>query len=138
MMNDSEMLAIARGALEALELYARHLLALWETQNLRYQNRWFLAWQQANIVVNALDAIRGHGTEEMSGAWISTEARLPEELQDVLLYSVDHGITVGVRAYNDSWSTTWWGYTEISWFSHWMPLPEPPAERRGHEESEEE
>ena len=65
-MTDSEKLTVALEALEALEPTAHRFLERREAEDARYQERWFLAWQQAGIVVRALDEIRGHGEREES------------------------------------------------------------------------
>lgn len=58
-MTDQEKLAVAMGALEALEPYARRCVEACEENGDGYTRRWFVAWQQSLMVIRALGQIRG-------------------------------------------------------------------------------
>lgn len=71
--------------------------------------------------------------------WIDANERLPRDARDVTLVSKEHGVVNGYY-----WSGLHWGKdVEPSWFiscgthegkaddvTHWMPLPEPPANHK--------
>ena len=69
--------------------------------------------------------------------WIKCSERLPEPMQDVLVWSPAFGIAGGEydvafqSRFVDEWcgahisSHSEWDFNEIT---HWMPLPAPPAE----------
>ena len=64
---------------------------------------------------------------ETQPKWISVEERLPEEFEDVLVFSRN-----GSRTWTEVAHLTrnqWWrvGIPMIN-VTHWMPLPEPPKE----------
>jgi len=72
--------------------------------------------------------------------WISVKDRLPEEGEEVLIfgqYLNDIPKILGVRSRykgDQDWKYTWegpdeWVYREND-VTHWMPLPEPPKEKK--------
>jgi hypothetical protein len=61
--------------------------------------------------------------------WISVSERLPEELTTVLVYHPDapfapSGIDLASQMDGDSWMLS---DGRLGQPTHWMPLPEPPA-----------
>ena len=65
--------------------------------------------------------------------WIPVTERLPEEDADVLCSRGNHiGALIDVYTYkgDGKWEDSYgyWNYTDIEGITHWMPLPEPPAE----------
>lgn len=59
--------------------------------------------------------------------WIPVEERLPEDGQGTLVICRDGYITTMAYEY-ERW---WWQGTEDQTVTHWMPLPEPPSEKKG-------
>lgn len=60
--------------------------------------------------------------------WIPVEERLPEENVCVLANHWMTGIEMAFRR-DDQWGVAWTGFMGSgSGYTHWMPLPEPPAE----------
>ena len=72
--------------------------------------------------------------------WIKCSERLPEEKEEVLLFS-DEGITQGCREISKRYDGSVYKEWNICWFdehgcgccggeyfkpTHWMPLPSPP------------
>jgi len=62
--------------------------------------------------------------------WISVEERLPSENHDTLIVAVVNEIGeyfIDTDAfYIDEQYFRFWGQSETSNVTHWMPLPEPP------------
>lgn len=61
--------------------------------------------------------------------WISTANKLPDKNEDVLLYHIRYGVTIGFLSRGNHWyiggiDDIQDGDTVIAW----MPLPEPPEE----------
>ena len=63
--------------------------------------------------------------------WISIQDRLPDDMQEVIVYSVDGGVESGVY-----YSEGCFDYYDVSNRSilvnvtHWMPLPNPPQDAK--------
>lgn len=57
--------------------------------------------------------------------WISVDDRLPEDGDEILMWSeVFHGVVLGDRSDGE-----WWNESDIittAKITHWQPLPEPP------------
>lgn len=68
--------------------------------------------------------------------WISVNERLPEREQRVLVSnSVTKHVTIGEMADEYNYGHWFWGRmfdTDLGSgvFTHWMPLPEPPKEKK--------
>ena len=62
--------------------------------------------------------------------WISVEDRLPEPMQEVLVFDGDDLVFVRLWSWDDGESHWYDSYGAIdscgSNITHWMPLPEPP------------
>lgn len=54
--------------------------------------------------------------------WVSVKDRLPEQYEEVLVYSTKYGVQVDWIA--DKVDYLWWNYGEL--VTHWQPKPEPP------------
>lgn len=55
--------------------------------------------------------------------WIKVEDRLPDNMQDVLVYDKNRGRIIGF--YSDGqWGDDLRNYHQVT---HWMPLPEAPS-----------
>jgi hypothetical protein len=54
--------------------------------------------------------------------WIKVEDRLPDNMQDVLMYDKNRGRIIGFYS-GDQWSDDQRDYRQVT---HWMPLPDPP------------
>jgi len=62
--------------------------------------------------------------------WISISDKLPEE-DCAVLVSGPHGVElVCFNYYHRCWDDAWGDdyYKDITYFTHWMPLPRPPKE----------
>ncbi len=61
--------------------------------------------------------------------WIFTENKLPDKNEDVLLYHIRYGVTIGFLSRGNHWYIG--GIDDIQnrdTVIAWMPLPEPPEE----------
>ena len=56
--------------------------------------------------------------------WISIKDRLPSEIELVLIWDQDHGITCCMYECGE-WLGDEYHFEKVT---HWMPLPEPPKE----------
>jgi hypothetical protein len=91
----------------------------------------YVTGSQLNDLATALETKEWVLVPKDAGRWIPVEERLPEEDEDVLVIEEDGGMLVANR--NDRGN---WGHSFGSggpsdgraWPTHWMPLPEPPAE----------
>ena len=63
--------------------------------------------------------------------WVSVEEMLPEEVENVLVFSRHGDVTWIQTAYRIK--KHWWqmGGPISSYVTHWMPLPEPPKMEEG-------
>ena len=62
---------------------------------------------------------------EVNQQWISVEDRLPDELQDVLSFSIHDGVFQSIyRANKFKKTLVVWLHNEVT---HWMPLPSSPS-----------
>lgn len=65
------------------------------------------------------------------GEWISVKDKLPDLGEPVLIYSYPN-IEIGCVDTDDTGENVWYlqnvGLIDIGWYTHWMPLPEPPKE----------
>lgn len=56
--------------------------------------------------------------------WIKVEDRLPDNMQDVLMYDKNRGRIIGFYS-GGQWGDDLRNYHQVT---HWMPLPDPPPE----------
>ena len=59
--------------------------------------------------------------DEIMSDWISVKDRLPEQYEEVLVYSAKYCVQVDWIADKPYY---WWNYGEL--VTHWQPKPEPP------------
>lgn len=66
-----------------------------------------------------IDHIKNEPTVQMYGCWIPVKDRLPGRFDVVIAHFADGNIFTTCYARDpDAWDN--------HWFTHWMPLPEPP------------
>ena len=65
------------------------------------------------------------GKKAVAYKWISTEDRLPERFQPVIICRKNGEVGHGHRDFNGWWKV--YG-TRVKAVTHWMPWPEPPKE----------
>lgn len=58
--------------------------------------------------------------------WVSIKDRLPKKHEDVLAFRPDDGIIITRLSWMLDSEPIW--ADEVSNYTHWMPLPEPPKE----------
>ena len=81
------------------------------------------------------EAIRRIGTLTPPNEWVSAEERLPQNNEQVLMWSAKWNIAEA----GSYWNKHFWVYSEIGDgyiaenITHWMPLPAPPKKERDHE-----
>lgn len=56
--------------------------------------------------------------------WISVKDKLPEQYEEVLVYSAKYGVQVDWIADKVANKYLWWNYGEL--VTHWQPKPKPP------------
>lgn len=62
--------------------------------------------------------------------WISVKDKLPEENQNCIIWTGSAFMSAFYLG-NDKWWLDYYDRTQTvtsDWFTHWMPLPEPPKE----------
>lgn len=75
----------------------------------------------------ALEAMQEYATQEKQG-WVKTSERLPEWMQDVIVFIEDIGVRIA-WVYNDGSETCFRGQyfnKTVEDVTHWMPLPQKP------------
>lgn len=105
-----------------------------EIQNLRRENEWLK--KRIELAERTLAE-----TEKKLPRWISVEDRLPERMQDVLMFFnsdcvVDGNMAVGFLTDTDEHLTFWGAWCDGGWNmkcdetpTFWMPLPEAPERK---------
>lgn len=91
----------------------------------------------SKLSINALAYIQQ--LEQRVPRWISVEERLPEEDEDVLVFAIgDLCAVIAITSYShnlhglriDGWRPPWEYFRHNYKITHWMPLPEPPEEKK--------
>ena len=59
--------------------------------------------------------------------WIGVDERLPEAREEIIAQTKRHGVKMG-RSMGYKTPTIWTSHSEHQ-FTHWMPLPKPPANK---------
>ena len=62
------------------------------------------------------------------GEWIPVTEKLPDWRDGKVLVFTKYGFSLCERTVNGRWKGQ-----HANWITHWMPLPEPPEERKNNE-----
>lgn len=86
------------------------------------------------IVKRAIEAVPAADVRPVE--WISVEERLPEFGQVVLAVSFERNMYRAVRLERIGGEGVFWTYDGehgfcFEYFNYWMPLPQPPQDRKG-------
>ena len=81
----------------------------------------FVKWSEEDDPISYRTRIRAELTIG-ENKWISVKDRLPESVDEVLLFS-EHGITIGFHSNNKFYDYNETKYNDVL---YWMSLPDPP------------
>ncbi|MFK3699392.1 DUF551 domain-containing protein [Serratia ureilytica] len=65
--------------------------------------------------------------DDVTSEWIKCEEQLPQQNEEVLVFGESWGTVVAFINHHGNWDDGDF-YADISGITHWMPLPEPPAD----------
>jgi len=79
----------------------------------------------ANIIIDHFERYAHPSPTAPSDAWISVDDRLPDDIQDVLVYGSEYKYNnIKTAFYDDGWKGI--NSMFLKSITHWQPLPSPP------------